>query len=67
MKASDLIQSKVIDQNAQTLKEIHAEHPYYSIVRLGALVKERVDSGGMEKVSKRVGGKLIPAYRPKKK
>lgn len=64
-KASDLLPHITVDQSAQTIAEIQAE----SI--MGRSWTERfvagmVKDGKFEQVFKRVGPKLVRAYRPKK-
>lgn len=66
MRAAQLIQGRVIDETAQTCREIHAEHPYYSLIRVRELVRESVEAGRLEPVWKSVRGKITQAYRPKK-
>ncbi len=63
--ASDLFPARIIDQSAQTAKEV-AKASGYSVVQAQRLIGGKVQSGELEKVSKVVDGRTYPAYRIKK-
>jgi len=63
--ASELFNSRIIDENAETTAEIAAKSgSSLSVVQREA--KRLVDCGKLEKVFKLVSGKPVPAYRVKK-
>jgi len=66
MKPSDQLPKIIIDQKAETALEIMAQTPHKRCW-VDRLAKEMVASGKWERVYKRVGGRLTPAYRVRQK
>ena len=66
MKVSDMIERLPIDQSAQTIKEIRADK-LMSPSWTDRFVRSLIAEGRVEKVLKKVNGRMVPAYRPKKK
>jgi len=67
VKVSDMIPKRVVDQTAETIEEIHAQHQYVGSKQIWQMVTEGVKSGKFEQVWKKVGSRTIRAYRPIKK
>jgi len=65
MKASDLIPKKIVDQNAETIQDM-MKHTPMSRNWLYGFAQDMVKQGKYEKVWKKVGVKLVPAYRIKR-
>lgn len=61
-KCSDDIPKLVIDQNAETVQEI-MQACGRSCAWVNDLCRQKADSGAWERVFKRVGKRLVPAYR----
>lgn len=66
MKPSDMIEKKVVDPNAETIAEICAATGK-NRCGLQLLANDYVAGGKWERVWKKNGNKLVPAYRVKKK
>lgn len=62
LKASDLVERKVIDQSAQTTQEFE-EAVKCSNSTADRHLRELLTKKKIEKVWKYVGSKLVPAYR----
>ena len=61
-KVSEIIPKKVVDQDAETIQEIAQTH-LVSERRMRDYVVGLLREGKVERVWKRAGNKLVPAYR----
>jgi hypothetical protein len=66
MKPSDMIAKKIVDQNSQTVAEMFKE-TLLDQAQIRKLAVRYVEQGKWERVYKRIGTRLLPAYRVKKK
>ena len=66
MKVSDMFQKKIVDPNAETVKEI-SDKTLMCTTKTKEMVLNLVAEGKIEQVWKRVGIRLTPAYRSVKK
>ena len=56
----------VIDQSAETIRELFKDWPK-GLDSLQEFAKSQTDAGAWERVWKRVGNRLYPAYRRRKR
>jgi hypothetical protein len=65
MKASAQIPKVIIDQNAESITDMMKETPH-SRSWISTFASDMVKSGKWERVGKRQGDKVVPAYRVKR-
>ena len=65
MKASDQLPKQIIDQKAETVAELMTQTPH-GRCWVDKFCKEMVASGKWERVWKKSGVRLVPAFRVKK-